>query len=97
MSKLETKQFDAPDEVRPFSGHGHVDLLQLGTGDVGLGTFEPGWKWSNDVSPHIQPQQVLALPQHFQSDQRTCHDQCGYGWLALFSHWAQEAFSASSG
>ena len=34
MSKLEAKQFDAPDEVRPFSGHGRVDLLQLGTGDV---------------------------------------------------------------
>ena len=51
MSKAEAKRFDVPDEVRPFTGHGHVDLVQLTTGDVGLGTFEPGWKWSNDVKP----------------------------------------------
>jgi ethanolamine utilization protein EutQ (cupin superfamily) len=51
MSKLEAKQFGTPDEVRPFTGHGHVDLVQLTTGPVGLGTFEPGWKWSADVKP----------------------------------------------
>ena len=51
MSKLEAKRFDQPDEVRPFTGHGHVDLVHLLTGDVGLGTFEPGWRWSNDVKP----------------------------------------------
>ena len=51
MSKAETKRFDAPDEVRPFTRHGHVDLVHLGTGDVGMATFEPGWKWSNDVKP----------------------------------------------
>ena len=28
MSKAEAKRFDAPDEVRPFTGHGHVDLVQ---------------------------------------------------------------------
>ena len=27
MSKLEAKRFDQPDEVRPFTGHGHVDLF----------------------------------------------------------------------
>ena len=51
MSKAEAKRFDVPDEVRPFTGHGHVDLVHLSTGDVGLATFEPGWKWSNDVKP----------------------------------------------
>ena len=51
MSKLEARRFDAADEVRPFAAHGHVDLVQLSTGPVGLGTFEPGWKWSNDVKP----------------------------------------------
>ena len=55
MSKLESKQFDTPDEVRPFTGHGHVDLVQLTTGPVGLGTFEPGWKWSADVKPSPKP------------------------------------------
>jgi len=51
MSKLEAKQFGTPDEVRPFTGHGHVDLVQLTTGPVGLGTFEPGWRWSEIVKP----------------------------------------------
>ena len=34
MSKLEAKRFDQPDEVRPFTGHGHVDLVELSTGPV---------------------------------------------------------------
>jgi hypothetical protein len=51
MSKLEAKRFDTPDEVRPFTGHGHVDLVNLTTGLVGRGTFEPGWRWSTDVKP----------------------------------------------
>ena len=35
MSKLEAKQFDTPDEVRPFTGHGHVDLARIGTLGIG--------------------------------------------------------------
>ena len=45
------KSLRAPDEVRPFSAHGHVDLVMLDSGPVGLGTFEPGWRWSDDVKP----------------------------------------------
>lgn len=51
MSVLEGKRFDAPDEVRAFQAHGRVELVQLATGAVGRGTFEPGWRWSNDVKP----------------------------------------------
>jgi hypothetical protein len=51
MSKLEAKRFETPDEVRPFTAHGHIDLVQLTTGAVGLATLEPGWKWSADVKP----------------------------------------------
>ena len=51
MSDLLSKNFGSPDERRPFSGHGHVDLVNLDSGPVGLGTFEPGWRWSNDVKP----------------------------------------------
>ena len=29
MSKAEAKRFDAPDEVRPFTGHGRVDLVHV--------------------------------------------------------------------
>lgn len=51
MSDLQTKQFEAPDEVRPFQAHGHVDLVNLANGPIGRGVFEPGWRWSNDVKP----------------------------------------------
>lgn len=51
MSGLEGKSFDSPDEVREFKANGRVELVNLSTGPVGRGTFEPGWKWSNDVKP----------------------------------------------
>jgi hypothetical protein len=51
MSELEGKTFDSPDEVREFKANGKVELVQLESGPIGRGTFEPGWKWSNDVKP----------------------------------------------
>ena len=51
MAMLEKKNIDSPDEVRQFAGHGHVDVVTLGEFVLGRGTFEPGWKWSNDVKP----------------------------------------------
>jgi mannose-6-phosphate isomerase-like protein (cupin superfamily) len=51
MAGLETKRFDSPDEVREFEGKGHADVLQMSGHTVGRGTFEPGWKWSNNVKP----------------------------------------------
>ncbi len=51
MSGLEGKSFDSPDEVREFKAHGKVELVELATGPVGRRTFEPGWRWSEDVKP----------------------------------------------
>ncbi|NVJ24134.1 cupin domain-containing protein [Myxococcus sp. AM011] len=52
MSELLIKRFSAPDERRPFAGHGHADILQFDEGRmVGLLVLEPGWKWSEDVKP----------------------------------------------
>ncbi len=51
MSGLEGKSFDSPDEVREFHANGRVELVNLDSGPVGRGTFEAGWKWSNDVKP----------------------------------------------
>ena len=45
------KNFDSPDEVREFEGKGQVDIVNIGERAVGRGTFEPGWKWSNNVKP----------------------------------------------
>jgi mannose-6-phosphate isomerase-like protein (cupin superfamily) len=45
------KSFDAPDETRPFAGHGSMAVVQVGETTFGRGTFEPGWRWSQDVKP----------------------------------------------
>lgn len=39
------------DETRQFQGKGHLDVLKLGDHTVGIATFEPGWKWSENVKP----------------------------------------------
>ena len=49
--RLEKKSFSSPDEVRPMSGKGQVEILNVGDGVVGKATFEPGWRWSEHVKP----------------------------------------------
>jgi Cupin domain len=51
MPGLEVKSFDSPDEVRPFEGKGQAEVLNIGGQVVGKATFEPGWKWSENVRP----------------------------------------------
>ena len=52
MAGLEAKALDQPDQVRPFKdGMGSVRVVSLSNGDVGYGTFEPGWRWSEHVKP----------------------------------------------
>ena len=48
---MRVKNADAPDETRKFEGKGHLDVLDFGDQKVGVGTFEPGWKWSTNVKP----------------------------------------------
>jgi hypothetical protein len=51
MADMEVKNFDSPDEVRPFEGNGQAEVLNIGGQVVGKATFEPGWKWSENVKP----------------------------------------------
>ena len=46
---LEVRNFDAPDEVRPFVGHGEVRLVTVAGQEIGKAVFEPGWRWSTHV------------------------------------------------
>ena len=46
----EHKGFRQPDETREFP-NGRAEILKIGDGEVGRYTFEPGWRWSNDVKP----------------------------------------------
>src|SRR5438552_852124 len=51
MATLDAKNFDRPDETRPFAGHGKMEIVKVGDGTIGRGVFEPGWRWSDDVKP----------------------------------------------
>jgi len=51
MADAEVKNFESPDEVRPFEGKGQAEVLNIGGKTVGRATFEPGWKWSENVKP----------------------------------------------
>jgi hypothetical protein len=51
MAQIESRNINSPDETRPFQAHGHADVVTIGDFTLGRGTFEPGWKWSNDVKP----------------------------------------------
>jgi SnoaL-like domain len=48
--KTEHKSFLQPDETRAFP-NGKAEILSIGDADVGRMTFQPGWRWSNDVKP----------------------------------------------
>ncbi|MGN6586550.1 MAG: cupin domain-containing protein [Solirubrobacterales bacterium] len=47
----EVKNFESPDETRQFEGKGDAKVVELAGHSVGYGTFEPGWKWSENVKP----------------------------------------------
>jgi cupin domain len=51
MATPEVKNFDSPDETRPFEGKGEAYVLNIGGRTVGKGVFEPGWRWSVNVKP----------------------------------------------
>jgi len=51
MPDVEVKSFDSPDEVRPFEGNGQAEVVNIGGRVVGRGTFEPGWRWSENIKP----------------------------------------------
>ena len=46
------KRFDEPDEVTNFE-KGKFETVTLGGMTIGRATYEPGWKWSEDVGPGI--------------------------------------------
>ena len=61
MAGIESKSFDSPDETRPFAGKGQMDVVNLAGLSVGRGTFEPGWRWSENVKPIAGTDSCQAL------------------------------------
>ncbi len=44
------KSFEAPDESRVFE-KGKFEIVNIGGMTIGKASYEPGWKWSEHVSP----------------------------------------------
>jgi quercetin dioxygenase-like cupin family protein len=51
MVSLESKSFDAPDEVRPFTDKGGAQVVKVAGSSVLKVRYEPGWRWSEHVRP----------------------------------------------
>jgi hypothetical protein len=51
MPGFERKNFQRPDETRPFEGNGKTDVVTLAGRPVARAVFEPGWRWSQNVKP----------------------------------------------
>jgi uncharacterized RmlC-like cupin family protein len=49
------KRFDKPDDVTTFA-KGKFETISLGGMTIGRATYQPGWKWSDDVGPDIGEQ-----------------------------------------
>src|SRR5689334_1952738 len=47
---FEVKTLDKPDERRDFP-RGHLEAVHMSGLDFAVGTFEPGWRWSESVGP----------------------------------------------
>ena len=47
-----TRRFTAPDDAKHFP-KGAEAIIGLTDKPVGLATFEPGWRWSNDMRPIV--------------------------------------------
>lgn len=50
MLEVILKSFESPDETRVFE-KGKFEIVHIGGMTVGRATYEPGWKWSEHVSP----------------------------------------------
>ena len=50
MIDVVLKRFENPDEVRLFE-KGKFEIVNIGGMTIGRATYEPGWKWSQHVSP----------------------------------------------
>ncbi|MDT5062985.1 MAG: hypothetical protein QOH63_3444 [Acidobacteriota bacterium] len=50
MLEVILKSFETPDETRVFE-KGRLDIVRIGGMTVGRASYEPGWKWSEHVSP----------------------------------------------
>src|SRR4051812_11067390 len=63
--KKQKKSVNEPDEKREFP-NGKVELTKMGDITFGLGTFEPGWKWSESVKPIAKTESCQVMHTGYQ-------------------------------
>ena len=52
MIEVILKRFESPDEITTFE-KGRFETVTLGGMTIGKATYEPGWKWSDDVGRQL--------------------------------------------
>ena len=52
MIDVVLKRFESPDETRQFP-KGRFEIVRLAGMTIGRATYEPGWKWSEDVGREL--------------------------------------------
>jgi len=60
MAQAQISNLDRDGEVRPFKGHGRAQVGSAGGAAYLRGTFEPGWKFSEDVAPIVGTKTCLT-------------------------------------
>ena len=55
MPGVENRDFSSPDETRK-PDKTTVELVNLGGGQIGRYTFQPGWRWSECIKPVVGTQ-----------------------------------------
>jgi quercetin dioxygenase-like cupin family protein len=53
MAGLEIKSAASPDETRKFAAKGNAKVMNVSGHPVLVGTYEPGWRWSEHVKPLV--------------------------------------------
>ena len=49
---IETRRFDKPDQLLDMKEGGHIALLNMAGGNIGMhAVFEPGWSWEVHEKP----------------------------------------------
>lgn len=49
---IETRRFEAPDQLLDMKECGAISIIKMGTGSTGMhAIFEPGWTWEKDEKP----------------------------------------------
>ena len=53
MAGVEVKNRNSPDENRDLAGKGEAGVFDVGGHSVLYATFQPGWRWTEDMTPLV--------------------------------------------